>query len=487
MANEWYHPQTTRRFITGQHIGWTVLIAVSILMAVASLFVPAVIFIGLAGIAAGVVLLVKYPFVGLLLYLITFVLRPGEMYPALAPLALERIIGLGVLIAGMLLYKRKYGTLAIPKDKPFLWMLAFFTVIIASIAVSINKPETIDSIEAFAKLIVFFLLIFYTIDTRAKFNIFVALFVLLILREAALSFSDYYGGGAIYRMGIARATGRGSFGSGANSLAATLVFAMPFLVAFWKAFNNWLVRIMAAGGLFLLVLMVINTGSRGGLLAMLAAFAVIVFYSRYRLIASVITVFMLIGGWFMLPAQYQARYATLVSGGDADEISTGRVAIWENGIRMFTANPILGVGSGAFLTANRSGMYGPPIELNPHSIYIQLLADVGIIGFVVWFGFLISFWRLLLKRTTPLRGPPGSDSWIIWLNAFKEAFMASTLALLVSGATAHNLFRFNWYMYAALAVVMVRVFERGFKAREASAAEAEEVSPAKEIVPERSA
>ena len=477
MATQFDH--TRRQIISTSHIGWAALIAISLLFAVASLFVSPIFFMGIAIILVGVVILIRYPFVGLLLYLITFVLRPGEMYPALAPLALERIIGLGVLITGMMVYKRKHGTLALPSAMPFKLMLAFMVVIIASLVVSVDEPATADSIEFFAKLVVFFLLIHYTIDTRAKFEIFVALFVLLILREAAMSFRDYYGGGFITRMGIKRAIGRGSFGSGANSLAATLVFAMPFMVSMWKVYKNGLIRFAIAGGLFLLILMTVNTGSRGGLLAMLTVIGVTVFHTRYRLVTTVVALGLMLGGWFLLPEQYQGRYATLVSDENANDISTGRVEIWENGLRMFSDHPVLGIGSGAFIAANSSGEYGPPIELNPHSIYIQLLAELGLIGFVVWFAFLISYLRLLLKRHTPRRGPPGSEKLIEWLNAYKEGFMGSTLALLVAGATAHSLFRFNWYMYAALAVVMTSLFKRDFAVLEEQAKEKDE----KETVP----
>lgn len=456
--------QTRKHYISHTHLGWAALIVISVLFAVASLFVSPIFFMGIAIILVGVVIIVKFPFLGLLLYLITFVLRPGEMYPALAPLALERIIGLGVLITGMLVHKRKYGTLAIPNALPFTLMLVFEVVIIASLVVSVDEASTGNAIEFFAKLIVFYMLIHYTIDTRLKFDIFVALFVLLILREAALSFTDYYGGGAIYRMGIMRATGRGSFGSGANSLAATLVFAMPFMVSFWKIYRHTMIRLVIAGGLFLLILMTINTGSRGGLLAMLTVFGATVFHTRYRLITTIVAAGILFGGWFLLPDQYKGRYATLVSDEDANDISTGRVEIWENGMRMFSEHPILGIGSGAFIAANSSGNYGPPIDLNPHSIYVQLLAEVGLIGFVVWFTFLFSYMKLLFKHSTPRRGPPGSEKLISWLNAYKEGFMGSTLALLVAGITAHSLMRFNWYMYAALAVTMTTLFWRDYNA-----------------------
>ncbi|MCB2231507.1 O-antigen ligase family protein [bacterium] len=456
--NQRYREFSGRRFISQQHLLWATIILICAAVGVSSLYLKPVIFIALAGLMIGIVLLIRYPYVGLLLYFITFVIRPGEMFPALDALSLERVIGIGVLITAILGHKKKYGTFSLPHDFSFLMLLGFWAVIIVSLSVSFDPPRTQDSIENFLKLIVFYMIIVYTVDTRTKFNIFMGLFLFMMFREMFLSFRDYYGGGAIVRMGIQRATGRGSFGSGANTLAATLAFTVPFFIAWLKYFRGRLARIVLLGVLFMFLIMIVNTGSRGGLLATLTVVAVTVWYSKYRLAGAVGAVVFLVVGWILLPDQYKGRYETLVSGGDVNEISTNRVEIWENGIRIWEDRPLLGCGSGAFAPTSGSGEYGPKIFMSPHSLYVQLLAEVGLLGFLTFFVFIASLFHQVLTTPNRLRAPPDNPDLVRWYHAHKEAFVASMLAMLVNGGTAHNLFRWNWYMYAGMIAAMAAIY-----------------------------
>lgn len=453
-----YREFSGRGLISHRHLMWATIILISIGVGISSLYLKPVIFVALCALLIGIVLLVRYPYVGLLLYFVTFVIRPGEMFPALDALSLERVIGIFVLLAAILEYKKKHGTFRLPGDFPFIMLLAFWAVIIVSYSVSFDPQRTRESAENFLKLIVFYMIIVYTIDTRTKFNIFMGLFLFMMFREMFLSFRDYYGGGAVYRMGIQRATGRGSFGSGANTLAATLAFTLPFLIAWIKYFRGKIPRITLLFVLYLFVVMIVNTGSRGGLLATLTVVAVTVWYSKYRLAGAVgATVFLLVA-WYLLPDQYKGRYETLVSGGDVNEISTNRVEIWENGIRIFQDRPLLGCGSGAFAPTSGSGKYGPEIFMSPHSLYVQLLAEVGLLGFLTFFVFIGAVFHQAITTPRRLRAPPEDRNLTRWYQCHKEAFVASMLAMLVNGGTAHNLFRWNWYMYAGLIAAMAAVY-----------------------------
>jgi O-antigen ligase len=85
---------------------------------------------------------------------------------------------------------------------------------------------------------------------------------------------------------------------------------------------------------------------------------------------------------------------------------TGRVDIWKVGWRMVEANPIHGVGSGNFQTSSIHYLLEPGklarsdfIVNTPkvaHNTYLQVLAELGIVGFglfvtVLLFGFVCAF------------------------------------------------------------------------------------------------
>ncbi len=401
----------TRTILQPAHLWWAGFVVFCLGMSALAVFlVPPVFVIGLVFVLASVVVIVRYPFIGLLLYLATFLMRPGELYPALDPLSIERLIGILVLIATLVRNKYAHGTFKFPVDISSKLLFGFFGLICASWAISYSPGDTQKSIEEFLKLVVFYLIIFYEVDTKAKFDVFLSAFVLLIGMIAFLSFRDYYGGGAIYRMGISRAIGRTSAGGDANTLAGTLATTVPLIVAAYRVYRHALVRIACIGLLGLLLLMIVNTGSRSGLLTLLAVIATIVWFSRYRMITAVAAVVLMIAGWLVLPEQYKARYETIIDDNrDADAISSGRVHIWKNGIRMFVARPVLGVGSGAFRDANASGNYGPATDMQAHSLYIELFATMGLVGAIVWFWWLGTMLRNLTRArppTHPLPRPP---------------------------------------------------------------------------------
>lgn len=454
-----------RQFIRRTHVLWAALVVVSALMGLLSLLVSPLLLVGVVVVIASVVVIFKYPYAGLLLYLTTFIMRPGELYPALEPLSIERIIGIFVLISALWAYKKKHGSLFVPRNFDFKMFILFWVVMLVSFGVSYDIQTSYFRAVDYFKLIIFYLIIVYTVDDRRKFDIFVGAFVVLIGMIAFLAFRDYYGGGAIYRMGIARAHGRTSAGGDPNSLALTLNAMLPLAWAYLRIYRNQIIRLSLIGVMGLCVLMIINTGSRAGLLALLTLIGMQILFSRHRLVAIVIMIPVLIGGWFMLPEQYQMRYLTLTkTEGNRDEISSGRISIWENGMRMFYAHPILGVGAGAFRKANATGNFGPAMDMQAHSIYVQLLATTGIVGTLVWFLFLGGVIAGLTRRA----GPGGDDEepdddtrWVIYL---RQAIISIYVVLLMGGMFAHSLYRFNWYLMAAIAYVLVTIYQSRRKA-----------------------
>jgi hypothetical protein len=242
---------------------WAGLILVCMVMSALSVFlVPPIFVVGLIVVLVSVVVILRYPYVGLMLYLATFLMRPAELYPALGPLRIERMIGILVLVSTLIRNKREHGSFSFPWDSGSKAILVFFGLICASWAVSYDRPETVVIMEEVLKLLVFYLIILYEVDTKAKFNVFLAAFIALIAMTAFLSFRDYYGGGAIYRMGISRAVGRTSAGGDANTLAGTLATTVPLVFAYFRVFKNAFVRLACLGILGLLLLMIVNTGSR---------------------------------------------------------------------------------------------------------------------------------------------------------------------------------------------------------------------------------
>lgn len=75
---------------------------------------------------------------------------------------------------------------------------------------------------------------------------------------------------------------------------------------------------------------------------------------------------------------------------------SGRTGLWEIGWRMFEDAPFFGHGYGAGVRV--AGMaYGLPDGMNMHSSHMQVLVDMGAVGYAAWLVFVISTFAVVFK------------------------------------------------------------------------------------------
>jgi len=173
-------------------------------------------------------------------------------------------------------------------------------------------------------------------------------------------------------------------------------------------------------GTFLVFLAIILSGTRMGLLGIFMGLVLcglsfvlsknkkinitkIVSYS----VVVIITVLLLsIVVWKMLPDDLfiKKSFSSLLSG-KMDESNTGRVVVWVSAINIFKDNKFLGIGAGNFYIKFKTflkttGLYytSPALvtaqahntNLHAHNIYLMVLTEHGIIGFIVLSIFIFS-------------------------------------------------------------------------------------------------
>jgi len=464
-VESFHNGEKDRILIKSSHLLWALLIMSSLVAGGMSLLVPPLIVIGGIMVLLSVVVIFKYSFVGLIMYLAIFLIRPAEMWPVLEPLHVERAVGILALLSTLIRQKALYGRLFFPTDVGTRSLLLFLALMCVSWVISYDRVETGIMVENFFKLIIVYIIVLYEVDTQDRFDIFLGSFVLLIGFIAFLAFRDYYGGGSIYRMGIQRAIGRTSAGGDANTMATTMATTIPLAIVFIRLYKNIIIRIVAFGLIGLLLLMIVNTGSRTGMVTLIAVSGTLIFFSRHRMAAIALVVVIIGIGWVFLPDQYRDRYMTIVDDEeDLDKMSSGRIEIWENGIQMFLSSPFYGVG-GSFKAANASGDFGPALKMQAHNLYIQILACYGIIGFAVWMTFLLSMIVQLLRSRPP-------DTYVDedqdrelaeenkWFDLIRQSILAVIAGLLISGIFSHSLNRYTWYFMGAMTVACVNIYYR---------------------------
>ena len=200
-----------------------------------------------------------------------------------------------------------------------------------------------------------------------------------------------------------------------NDFATYTITAMPLGLYFASSERRLWIRSAAWAGIALLAAGFIWTGSRGGFLAFMAVIAY--FLLRYTSItrswrwSAVAVIGVLVTA--IAGDAYWTRINTVLHPTQDYNLTSdqGRVQIWRRGVGYMMDRPILGVGAGNFPRAEgtisplvrrtprgRSVKWGPP-----HNSYVQVGAELGVVGLVIFAAFLINVFRAL-RRLPALGG-----------------------------------------------------------------------------------
>jgi len=189
-------------------------------------------------------------------------------------------------------------------------------------------------------------------------------------------------------------------------LATGIMLAAGLLIAHagrgWRAYLQPLPALALAAG-SVMTLGVLASLSRGALLAMVAGLTImaVTYRPRSLLWAPVLALgglaIWVLGGFGLLPEFLVTRFATIFDSLallDPREVHlTGanfavvqRMAIWEAAGGMFTDNPLLGVGAGNFDRAYPTYALPnwPQAPGHAHNLYLNLLAELGLVGFAAY-------------------------------------------------------------------------------------------------------
>jgi O-antigen ligase len=181
----------------------------------------------------------------------------------------------------------------------------------------------------------------------------------------------------------------------ANALATLLIVCTVFAGALVLALRRApLARALAAAAALAAMAAFFATFSRAGIVALAAVIvAGIVYGGRWR--SAFVALALVVG---IVGFVYVNEPTSGAAGRLSSQNSSGRVDIWNVGLRMVNANPVGGVGSGNFTTAEphyllAPGSIGRPeliidTPLVAHNIYLHVLAEMGVVGLSLFLGVL---------------------------------------------------------------------------------------------------
>jgi O-antigen ligase len=148
-----------------------------------------------------------------------------------------------------------------------------------------------------------------------------------------------------------------------------------------------------------------------------------------------------------------------------------RLEIWKTGIRMWKANPVLGVGAGNFRwvigdyqSAEQTAKFGRSLagSIIAHSMHVELLAELGSLGAIV---VVLLVWRTWIglgkiRVEKPGPGQPPVHPDLLRLSCYADALRACILAVLVSGAFLSLLYYSHLWVLVAVGSALPFVHRR---------------------------
>lgn len=252
-----------------------------------------------------------------------------------------------------------------------------------------------------------------------------------------------------------------------NYFTASAVLCLPIAFYLFARSKSRFDRFFSAACLLPIAGAILVDASRGGLLALIAAGAVIFLQSRSRR-----GLFLLLGGGLALalllsPVSPVRRFVD-PSPGDKTA-ANDRLELWSAGLRMIESHPITGIGLGNFEAEVPSYLApGEHIDFIAHNTYIQMAAEMGLPGLALFLAILL-FTLGSLNRTRRLAQEANATLVYCAASGLRAGLVGFAVAMIFLSAEFLKVLWFAVFFSSALEALIANAPEP---------AAAEEMSPA---------
>jgi len=283
----------------------------------------------------------------------------------------------------------------------------FYLIMILGIPFAFHRGVAFNTvILAYLVNVLFFIIFVMEVDSLRKLKTVLFVIALCTLFYGAFGLMN----GAF--MGGRYAIYGGMFDP--NDIAYVLISLFPLSFFFILHREGSLKKALALASILTALMVILYTGSRGGMLGLIAVIAFFLFTKMHGITKShkvVFTVAMIILFMSISSKIDMDRYFTLTDVGSDYNVTDefGRFQIWKRGFDLLLSNPLTGVGADCSAMAigyarEALGITAKWQEL--HNSYIQVAVETGLIGFILFMALIMqsfkTFSRLKnIKATTP--------------------------------------------------------------------------------------
>jgi O-antigen ligase len=338
------------------------------------------------------------PFWGLVGFICSLLLRFQDHYPQINAIKPFTLLLLGMILS-CIINKDKLSKLAWKQDKLilYLFILSVFGLLIMGRSSLFSESYMFlcsISIYYFTSRILQtplqFLLLFFSMGLSVSYLGYLAIADVALFPETTLYIEH----------ASKRWQGLGYYAN-SNEFGQLMITTIPFMLAIILSRVSWILSACSILLMTVMMFVMIKCESRT-VMVTVALMVVGTFMLRGNgsiikkgIVGGVMSIIMLAVLTFM-PGPIQDRMSTVLDAGN-DESFQGRTRSWDHGFAMLSWYPITGVGKGQWMEYH---------GLMPHNSYVQVMAEMGIPGIIL---FLMIIWQCL-KQFKPLFTPPAPQA-----------------------------------------------------------------------------
>ena len=265
----------------------------------------------------------------------------------------------------------------------------------------------------------------------------------------------------------------GGFISGNTEIALALTVTLPLMR--WlqlQTKRSWL-KHAASVAMVLIAVSILGSQSRGGFLALAAMALFLWLKSRKKIVLGLVLVTVAATLFSFMPDQWHARMDTIGTY-EQDSSAMGRIGAWRFATSLALDRPIGGGGFETFQPGAYARYAPTQRDLDPHSIWFQVLAEHGFVGLGLFVLLCMLSWRTGSQIISSCRSRPD----LRWASDLAGMIQAALVGFWVGGSFLGLAYWDYPYILVIVLVLTKVVVERGIAAAGAETkAEATAVSP----------
>jgi len=365
-----------------------------------------------------------YPFVGVLLFDWISFMNPQQISWGLASSLPWALIAFVFTMAGWILSPVEPKRIAVT---PLTVLIVLFVI-----GITVNLPFSLapaayayDAWLRTTKIFLFLLITASLLTDKHRIDAIIWLIVISI---------GYYildqGGISVVTLGGHKAFGPPNSQIYDNNCFAAAVLVIVPLMNYLRLQSRYaLIRAGFGLAIGLSILTVLASYSRGALLGVLAVGFAFWLKSKQKVLSLVVIGTGLLVGVLFMPEKWWERMDT-IRHYQHDASAESRLFIWRVAWQLFKQHPLTGVGFHATAFHYVIDMISPGGNVHDiHSIWLQILAEQGIVVFCIWLGMIAAGWVGCRRLARASRNRPE----VSWAADLARMGQISILAYVVTG------------------------------------------------------